>query len=115
MSHLGQEDGQLMVDTPSRVDPGIETTGALFSQNPSDIPSRKECEKEGMDNPVHDEGDDAIASHQKSISNLGQEKVQTMVDTPSRAAPGLKTIGASFSKNTYNTSFRKECENYGAE
>ena len=36
------------------------------------------------------------------------------MDTPSTAAPVLKTIGASYSHNTSNKSFRKECEKYGA-
>ena len=33
----------------------------LCSQNNSDTPSKKECEKDGTNMPVHDEEDDAIA------------------------------------------------------
>ena len=55
--------------------PALNMIGASRSQNISDISSRKECEKDGAGKPVHDEGDNAIASHQKSMflvqSHLG--------------------------------------------
>ena len=38
----------------------------------------------------------------------------TMVDTPSTAAPVLKTIGASRSQNTPNKFYRKEYKKDGA-
>ena len=42
------------------------------------LSSRKECKNDGAGKPVHDEGDDAIASHQESMflvqSRLGQEE-----------------------------------------
>ena len=38
-----------------------------------------------------------------------------MVDTLSRAAPGLNIIGALCSQNTPNTSLIKECEKDGSE
>ena len=50
-----------MVDTPSTAAPSLKTIGASRSHNTSDTSSRKECEKDGADTPVHDEGDDAIA------------------------------------------------------
>ena len=56
--------------------PALRTIGTALSQNTSNTYSRKVCEKDGTNNPVHDEGDDAIASHQKSMflvqSHLGQ-------------------------------------------
>ena len=76
MSHLGHEEGQKMVDTPSAADPIIKMIGASYSQNTSDTSSRKECENDGAGKPLHDEEDDYIASQQKSIflvqSHLGK-------------------------------------------
>ena len=39
----------------------------------------------------------------------------TMVNTLSTEYPGLKTIDASYSQNTSNTSSREECEKDGAD
>ena len=50
-----------MLDTPSTADPALKHIGDLCSQNTSDTFSRKYCEKDGVGEPVHDEGDDAIA------------------------------------------------------
>ena len=72
MSHFVQEEGQKIVDTPSRADTRLKTIGSLWSHNISDTSSRKECEKDGADKPVHDELDDSIVSHQKSKSHLVQ-------------------------------------------
>ena len=68
--------------------PTLKTIGALRSKNTSDRSSRKACKKNGSDKPVHDEGDDATASHQKYMflvqSHIGQEEGQkTMVDNVS--------------------------------
>ena len=57
----------IIVDTPSTSDPAQKMIGASCSHNTSDTSSRKECEKGGADDPVHDEGNDDIASHQKSM------------------------------------------------
>ena len=74
-----------MVDTPSTAAPALNMIGVLRSQSTSNTSSRKECEKDGANNLVHDEGDDAIASHQKSMSLVHSHLVQeesrtTMVD-----------------------------------
>ena len=45
----------------------IKIIGALCSHNTSGISSIKEHKKDGAGEPVHDAGDDAIASHQKSM------------------------------------------------
>ena len=79
-----------MVDTPSTADPALNKIGALLSQNTSNTSFIKVCENDGADDPVHDEGYDAIASHQTSIflvqSRLGQEEGRTtMVDNVSMA------------------------------
>ena len=103
------------MDTPSRASPGLKMIGTSCSHNTSSISSRKECKEDGTDKPVRDEGDDYIASHQKSMSHIGQEQGQTIMYTPSRAAPGLKIIGTSCSQNTSDTSSRKQCENDGAD
>ena len=107
MSHLGQEEGQKMVDTPSRAAHGLKIIGTSRSQNTSYTSSRKECEKDGADKPFHDDGDDAISSQQKSMSHIGQEYGQKMLETLSRAAPRLKMIGDLCSQNSSNTSSRK--------
>ena len=99
MSHIGQDEGQTMVETPSGVDPILKTIGTLCSQNTYDTSYRKEHEKDGADKPVHDDGDDAISLHQKSMSHIGKEEGKTMAETPSREAPGLKMIGALCSQN----------------
>ena len=82
-----------MVDTPSTADSTLKMVGILCSQNNSNTSSIKESEKDGTDKPVHDEGDDHIASHQKSMflvqSHLGQEEGRTTMV----AAPPLKMIG----------------------
>ena len=85
-----------MVDTPSTAAPALNMIGVLRSQSTSNTSSRKECEKDGANNLFHDEGDDAIASHQKSMflvqSHLGQEQGQTkMVDDVSMAAQAQVT------------------------
>ena len=53
----------------------------MRSHNTYNTSSRKECEKDGSDKPLHDERDDAIASHQSSMflvqSHLGQEEGKT--------------------------------------
>ena len=72
--------------------PPLKTIGALCSQNTSDTSSRKECEKDGTNKTVYYEGDDAIASHQKSMflvqSYISQEEGQTtMVDNVCMEAP----------------------------
>ena len=56
-----------MVDTWSTADHEVKTIGTLCSQNTSDTSSRKKCEKDGARKPVHDKGDDSIASHQESM------------------------------------------------
>ena len=76
--------------------PILKTIGALGSQNTSDTSSKKECKNYGADNPVHDEGDDAIISHQKYMflvqSNIGQEEGRTKrVDNVSMSAPAQVT------------------------
>ena len=78
---------------------GLKMIGALRSQNTSNTSSRKDYEKADANMPVYDEGDDAIASQNKSMSHLGHEEGQKMVDTPSRESPELKTIGALCSQN----------------
>ena len=75
---------------------GLKRIGAFCSQNTSNTSSKKECEKDGADKIVYDEGDDAIASHQKYmflvLSHLGQEEGQkTMVNNLSIAAPANVT------------------------
>ena len=52
-----------MVDTSSTEYPSLKTIGISSSQNTSDTSSRKGYEKDGADTPVHNEGDDSIASH----------------------------------------------------
>ena len=56
----------------------LKMIGASLPHNTSDTSYRKECEKGGSDKPVHDEGDDAIASNQRTMilvhSYLGQEE-----------------------------------------
>ena len=47
--------------------PALKVIGDSRSQNTSDTTSRKVCGNDGADRPVHDEGDGAIASHQKSV------------------------------------------------
>ena len=90
-SLIGQEEGQ----TTMVSDPALKIIGASRSHNTSDTSPRKECEKDA-DKPVHDEGYDAIASHQKSMflvqSHIGQEEGRTtMVDNVSMAAPAQVT------------------------
>ena len=85
--------------------------GALCSQNNSNTSSIKQCKKDGSGEPVRDEVDDAISSHQKSIflvqSRLGQEEGQTtMVDSGSMAAPATVTIGTNHTQNTMDTPFK---------
>ena len=94
--------------------PVLKIIGASSSQNTSDTSSRKVCEKDIVDKPVYYQGDDYIASHQKSMflvqSHLGQEEGRTTMV----AAPALKMIGNLRSQNTSDTSFRKECKEGGA-
>ena len=61
--HIGQEEGK----TTMVVSTALKMIGALRSHNTYDTPSRKVCKKDGADKPLHDEGDYAIASHQKSM------------------------------------------------
>ena len=56
-----------MVDTPVTATPALRTIGSSLSKNTSNISSRKEWEKYGDNEPVHDEGDNFIASHKKSM------------------------------------------------
>ena len=68
----------------------------MRSHNTYNTSSRKECEKDGSDKPLHDERDDAIASHQSSMflvqSHLGQEEGKTtMMDNVSMASPAQVT------------------------
>ena len=85
-----------MVDTWPTAAHALSTIGTLRSQNTSGTSSRKDCKKYGTNKTVHDEGDDYIASHQKSMflvqSHLGQEQGQTkMVDDVSMAAQAQVT------------------------
>ena len=95
--------------------PALKTIGTSRAYNTSDTTSMKECQKDRSDKPVHDEGYDAFASHQKYMflvqSYIGQEYGRTRMV----AAPALETIGAFPSKNTSNTSSRKVCEKDGAK
>ena len=86
--HLGKEE----VKTTMVAAPALKHIGDSRSQITYDKSSRKQCEREGADKPLHDEVDDAISSHQISIflfqSHLVQEKRQTkMVDNVSMAPP----------------------------
>ena len=67
MSHIGQEERQTIVENLSRAAPGLKEIGASCSQNTFDAFFRKEYEKDGADKLVHDEEDDAVVSHQKSM------------------------------------------------
>ena len=73
-----------MAETLSKEDTTLKSIGASRSQNNLDKYSRKERKKYGADKPVHDEGDDAIASHRKYIflvhSRLGQEEWRTTME-----------------------------------
>ena len=96
-----------MVDTPATVDSTLKTIGDSRSQNTSNASSRKYLKKDGTNKLVHDDGDDDIASHQKSVflfqSYIGQEEGRTTMV----AAPALKHIGDSRSQITYDKSSRK--------
>ena len=88
--------------------------GASRSQNTSDTSSVKGCKKDGTNKTVHDEMDDAIALHHKSMFlvqyHIGQEEGRTtMVESPA-----LKNIGASCSHNTSNKPSRKDYKKDGA-
>ena len=91
--------------------PALNMIGASRSQNISDISSRKECEKDGANKPVHDEGYNSIVSHHKFMlliqSHLGQEeRGTTMVDNVSMASH------AKASQNTMeSTSSRTQVTN----
>ena len=87
-SHLGQEEGR----TTIMASPTLKMIGASGLQNTSNTSSRTVCKKYGADKLVQDEGDYAIASQKKFMSHFGQEEGQTIVDTPSRADPGLKKL-----------------------
>ena len=85
-----------VVDTPSTAYPKIKIIRSLWSQNTSNISSRKYCKKYGANKPVHDEVDYAIVSHQKSKflveSNLIQEEGRTtIVDNLSKEYPAQAT------------------------
>ena len=56
-----------IVDTTSNSDPEIKTIGDSLSHNTSNTSFKKECKKYSANNPVHDDGDYSIASHQKSM------------------------------------------------
>ena len=47
--------------------PTLRIIGTFRSQNTSNASYRKDFEKDSADKPVHDEGDDAIASHHGSM------------------------------------------------
>ena len=79
------------------------------------ISSRKECEKDGSNNLVHDERDDAIESHQRSMFLVQSYIVQEERRTTMVASHALKTIGASRSQNISDTSYRKLYEKDGAD
>ena len=91
--------------------------GASRSQNNDNTSYWKECETYSAGEPVHDEGDDSIVSHQKFMilvqSRLGWEEGQkTMVDNGSVASPEKVNIVTKHTHNTTNTpsknSFDKE-------
>ena len=70
--------------------------------------SREECEKDDSNKSVHDEGDDGIVSHHKSMylvqSCLRQEEGQTTtVDNKSMSVPEKFTIGPKHNQNTTDT------------
>ena len=72
--------------------PALKRIGAFCSHNTSNTPSRKQYEKDSANKPVHDEGDDYIASNYKYMflvqSHLGQEEGRTtMLDNVLIAAP----------------------------
>ena len=104
-----------MVDTPSTAAPTLKAIGNSCSQNTSNTSSRKECEKDGAKNSVHDEGADAIESHHKSMflvqPYFGQEEGRTTIV----ASPALKTIGAYCSQNNSNTPSRKGFKKDGSD
>ena len=52
-----------MVETLPTTYPTLKYFGVLRSHNNSNTSSRKECEKDGTNKPIRDEGDDAISSH----------------------------------------------------
>ena len=81
-----------MMDTMSKASPGLKTIGTSGSQNTSNIYSRKEFKKDGYNTLVGDKVYDAIVSQKKSMSHIGQEEGQKIVDTPPTAAPGLKKL-----------------------
>ena len=84
-----------MMDTMSKASPGLKTIGTSGSQNTSNIYSRKKFKKDGYNTLVGDKVYDAIVSQKKSMSHIGQEEGQKIVDTPPTAAPGLKKNCAS--------------------
>ena len=60
------------------------------------------CEKDGAYNPVHNEVNDAIVSHQKSAflvqSRIFQEEGETkMIDNSSMASPAQVTLNTTIS------------------
>ena len=64
----------------------------MCSQNASDTTHRNDFEKYGANTPVHNEGDNAIAPHHKSMisvqSHIGQEEGRTTIlDNISMSAP----------------------------
>ena len=80
-SHIGQEEGR----TTMLASPALKRIGASCTHNTSNTYSRKLFEKCSANKPVHDEEDDAITTHQKSMflvhSYLVQEDGRTkMVD-----------------------------------
>ena len=96
MSHIGQEEGLAMEDTMSMADTWLKRIGASCSHSTPDTSSRKEYKKYGSDKLVHDEGDDAISSHQKTMllvqSHISQEEgLTTMVDNVSMGSPAQVT------------------------
>ena len=70
----------------------IKKIGDLRSHNTFGKFSRKECENNSADKPVHDEGVYAFASHQESTflvqSHIGQEEGRTTKVT----STALKTV-----------------------
>ena len=86
-------------------DPALKMIGASHSQNNSDKSSRKECDKDSSNKPVHDEEYGAILSHHKSMflvqSHLVQEEGRTTIlDNVSMEAHVQVTIGTNHTHNT---------------
>ena len=98
-----------MVDTPSTASPALKMIYSTRSYNTSHTSYRKQCKKDGTNELVHDEGDDAVLSHQISTclvqSRLSQEERQTTtVNILLMADPTPLTIGTKHTQITTGTS-----------